>query len=163
MEILEIRKFKDPILKKKCQKVEKIDEEIKKHIFAMVQIMQRNNGIGLAAPQVGILKRIIVFHSKINGNRLFALVNPEIIKMSREREIEEEGCLSFPGIFIKIKRAKNVVVEGLDINGEKVRISAEGLSARVFQHEIDHLNGIIFLKRLGFREKLKMNIKKLLK
>ena len=125
--------------------------------------MKENEGIGLAAPQVGQLKRIIVVHpieertieekSKIKPQ---VFINPKIIKKSREAIIDEEGCLSFPGLFLKIKRAKGVEIETQNEKEEKIRIEAEGLLARIFQHEIDHLDGILFIDRLSFWQKLKL-------
>ena len=156
MAILEIKKYPDPILRKKSQEVEVVTEEIKKLGQDMLETMLANQGIGLAAPQVGVLKRIIVVQTE-KGPQIF--INPKIIKKSQETIIGEEGCLSFFGLFLKIKRAKEVEVEALDENGEKISLKAEGLPARVFQHEIDHLEGILFIDRLSFWQKLKFKLK----
>ena len=160
MAILEIKKFNDSVLKKKCRKVGKIDEEIKKLIVDMTQTMVKSNGIGISAPQVGVLKRIIVIRTNLSGEGFFELINPKILEKSKETEIIEEGCLSFPGVFLKIKRPKTIEVEGLDINGKKIRLMAKGFSARIFQHEIDHLDGILFFNRLSFFKRLKFKLKK---
>jgi len=159
MAILEIKKFNEPVLRKKCEKVKKVDEEIKKLIVDMVQTMKEEQGIGLAAPQVGVSKRVIVVQTDLEGRRILALVNPKIIKKSQEKEKDEEGCLSFPGIFLEIKRAKEVEVEGLDIKREKIKLKAKGLLARVFQHEIDHLDGVLFIDRISFWQRLKIRKK----
>lgn len=147
MALLEIRKFGDPGLKKRSEEVDKITPEIKELIFNMKETLEQVRGVGLAAPQIGELKRIIIVEKE-------AFLNPEIIKKSKETEINEEGCLCLPGIYLKIKRAKEVEIKALDINGNKVEIKAEGLPARIFQHEIDHLNGILILDRISFWQKL---------
>jgi len=159
MAILKVRKYKDPILRKKGSKIKKVDEEIKKIIVDMVQTMEKDGGVGLAAPQVGISKRIIVVDTDLKGQRILALINPEIIEKSKEKDRDEEGCLSFPGIFLEIKRSKKVKVKALDINGEKVELSAQGLLARVFQHEIDHLDGILFIDRLNILKRILFKLK----
>jgi len=159
MAILEIKKFNDPVLRKKCEKVKEVDKKVIKLIVDMVQTMKEGQGIGLAAPQVGVSKRVIVVQTDLGGQRILALVNPKIIKKSQEKEMDEEGCLSFPGIFLEIKRAKEVEIEGLDIKGKKIKLKAKGLLARVFQHEIDHLDGILFIDRISFWQKLKIRKK----
>lgn len=159
MAILEIKKFNNPVLRKKCEPVLKVDKKIKKLIVDMVQTMEKNQGIGLAAPQVGVLKRVIVVRTDLKGQQILGLVNPNIIKKGRGKKIDEEGCLSFPGVFLKIERAKKAEVEGLDINGKKIKIKAEGVLARVFQHEIDHLDGILFYDRLAFFQKILFNLR----
>jgi len=166
MAILKIKKYPDPILRKKCQEVKEVTEEIKNLGWDMVETMKKNEGIGLAAPQVSELKRIIVVQpirkrtpeerSEIKPQ---IFINPKIIKKSRETIIDEEGCLSFPGLWLRIKRAKRVEIEALNENGEKISLKAEGLPARVLQHEIDHLDGILFIDRLSFWQKLKIKIK----
>jgi peptide deformylase len=160
MAVLEIKKYPDPILRKKCEKVKEITPEIKELAKDMIETMQKNEpeGIGLAAPQVGELKRIIVVQL---GEEPAVFFNPKIIKKSREKEVMEEGCLSLPGLWLKIKRAKKVEVEAIDKNGKIIKIKTEGLPARVLQHEIDHINGILFIDRVGFFQRLK--IKKSLK
>lgn len=159
MAILDIKKFNEPVLREKCQKIGRVDKKIKKLIIDMAQTMERDQGIGLAAPQVGVPKRVIVVKTSLRGRRILGLINPKILEKSPETEISEEGCLSFPNIFLKIKRAKQVEVEGLDINKKKIRIKARGVLARVFQHEIDHLDGILFFKRLSFIKKVRFKLK----
>ncbi len=159
MAILEIKKFNDPVLRKKCKEVRKIDKKTKKLVVDIVQTMKKNQGIGLAAPQVGISKRAITVQTDLKDQRILVLVNPKILKKSKETETGEEGCLSFPDIFLKIKRAQKIEIEGLDINGEKVKIKAQGLLARVLQHEVDHLDGILFFNRLSFIKKIGFKLK----
>ena len=159
MAILQIKKFNEPVLRKRCREVRKIDRKIKKLAVDMVQTMKENQGVGLAAPQVGVLKRVIVIQGDFEGRQILSLINPKIIKKSKDEIVGEEGCLSFPGIFLKIKRAKEVEVEGLDIRGKKIKLKATGLFARAIQHEVDHLDGILFFNRLDFFRKLKFKLK----
>lgn len=139
-----IRQEGDEILKKKSREVEVIDDKTKELIEDMVETMHKYNGVGLAAVQVGILKRIIVIDIYEEDTPIVKLVNPIMIKQKGEREVEE-GCLSFPNKYAKVKRPTDVVVEGLNENGKKVKIKATGLLAQALCHEIDHLNGITFV------------------
>jgi peptide deformylase len=145
MAVLPIRKYGDPLLKKTSKRVKKIDKEIKKLIFDMIETLHNAGGIGLAAPQVGVLKRIIV--ADIPGWENIVLINPEIIKLEGEIE-EEEGCLSLPGIVGEVVRAERAFVCGESTEGALKEIEAEGLLARVLQHEVDHLDGILFIDRM---------------
>ena len=148
--------YPNKILRKKSEEVgEEIDEEIRNLAREMVEIMVKEDGIGLAAPQLGILKRIIVVMTE-NGPEVF--INPVIVKKSKESETMEEGCLCFPGVFLKIKRAKMIEVEALNLQGEKIRMKTEGLVARIFQHEADHLDGILFVDRASFWQKIKLKL-----
>ncbi len=156
MATLDIKKYPESILRKKCQEIKEITPEIKELILNMAETMLKNQGIGLAAPQVGVLKKLIVV--RIEKGPL-AFINPKIIKKSKETEIGEEGCLSFPGIWLKIKRAKGVEIESLNEMGEKICFKTEGLPARIFQHEIDHLDGILFIDRLNLWQNLKFKLK----
>ena len=147
--------YPNKILRKKSEEVGEVNEEIRILAGEMVEIMVKEDGIGLAAPQVGILKRIIVVMME-KGPETF--VNPRIIVKSKETEIMEEGCLCLPGVFLKIKRAKMIEVEALNLQGEKVRMKTEGLVARIFQHEADHLDGILFVDRASFWQKIKLKL-----
>ncbi|PJA01099.1 peptide deformylase [bacterium (Candidatus Gribaldobacteria) CG_4_10_14_0_2_um_filter_33_15] len=149
--ILELKHYPDPVLKKKAKKIKEFKEEDRKLIKDMIETMYKNKGIGLAASQVGISKRIIVVDVG-QGPKVF--VNPEILK-KQGREISEEGCLSVPGKFLKIKRYKEISVKALDENGKEFKIKADGLLSCCLQQEIDHLNGILILNRLSFWQKLK--------
>ncbi len=144
MAIRNIRQEGDEILKKKSREVEVIDEKTKELLEDMVETMHKYDGVGLAAVQVGILKRMIVIDIYDEKTPIIKLINPKIIKTKGEREVEE-GCLSFPNKFAKVKRPVEVVVEGLNENGEKVKIKAVELLAQALCHEIDHLNGITFV------------------
>lgn len=152
--ILEIKKYSNPILKKKCEEVKEITPEIKKLIEDMTETMKQKQGVGLAAPQIGILKRVIVVETE-NGVKGF--INPKILKNTRKTEIIEEGCLSFPNLWLKIKRWKEVEIEALDGDGKKIR--AEGVWARILQHEIDHLDGILFIDRISRLERFRIRKK----
>jgi len=151
--MLEIKKYPDSIMGKKCQEVEKIDDEILKLIEEMKKKMIESEGVGLAANQVGIGKKIIIVQTEKDPE---AFINPKILKKSRETEISEEGCLSLPGVRLDIKRAKEVLIEALDIDGKFLQIEAKNLPARIFQHEIDHIEGRLIIDRISFFEKLKI-------
>lgn len=148
MAILEIRKYPDPVLRKKTQALKGITEADKELIKDMIETMKAADGVGLAANQVGVSKRIFVFNPSTDEWRADALINP-IIKKQRGREVFEEGCLSLPGISEKVSRFKHIQVEGLDINGKPYQFEAEGLLARIIQHEIDHLNGVLLIDRIN--------------
>lgn len=143
---------KDPVLKKKSEPVREINQQVKDLCFEMKEIMEQSQGIGLAAPQVGELKRIILIQTK-DGIKFF--INPEIIQKSDEVEFGEEGCLSLPGLTLKIKRPKEIKVRAMDLEGREVEIAAKDLTARIFQHEIDHLEGLLIFDRVGFWQKIK--------
>ena len=147
MAIRNIRQEGDELLKKKSREVEVIDEKTKELINDMIETMHKYDGVGLAAVQVGILKRIIVIDIYDEKTPIVKLINPVILKQKGEREVEE-GCLSFPNKFAKVKRPVEVEVEGLNENGEKVKIKAVELLAQALCHEIDHLNGITFVDRM---------------
>ena len=143
MGIRNIRKENDEILKKRSKEVEVIDEKIKKLIKDMMDTMHKYDGLGLAAPQIGILKRIIVIDLYDDGP-CFALINP-VLEEAKGTQIVSEGCLSFPNTFGKVERPEEVTVTGLDENGKKTTIKATGLLAQALCHEIDHLNGKVFI------------------
>ncbi|HEX9060830.1 MAG TPA: peptide deformylase [Clostridia bacterium] len=153
MAIRNIREDGDEILRKKSKEVDIINDKILTLLNDMTDTLRDAEGLGLAAPQVGILKRVIVLD---DGNGLMQLINPVIVSESGEQE-ELEGCLSIPGRYGEVKRPMNVVVEALTPDGEKTVIEGEGLLARILCHEIDHLNGILFKDkalRLVTREEL---------
>lgn len=147
MAIRTIRQAGDEILKKKTKEVEVIDEKIVELVEDMIETMHKYNGVGLAAPQVGLLKRIAVIDLYEEGDGPVVLINPYIIKEEGKQTVDE-GCLSFPNQFAKIVRPKKVIVDALDINGKKVRIEAEGLFAQAISHEVDHLNGEVFIDKI---------------
>ena len=146
MAIRQIRMSDDEILRKQSRVVEVVDEKIKELLDDMVETMHKYNGVGLAGPQVGILKRVIVI-DLYDGSEPLKLVNPEIIKAKGEQEVEE-GCLSFPNEYAKIIRPKEVTVTALNEEGKKVKIFVKDLLAQALAHEIDHLNGILFVDNM---------------
>ena len=146
MAIREIRLNGDEILRKRAREVEKVDDKIKELLQDMLDTMHEYNGVGLAGPQVGILKRVIVI-DLYDGNEPLQLVNPKIIKEKGKQKVEE-GCLSFPNQFAKMVRPKEIVVEALNENGEKVRIEASDLLAQALVHEIEHLDGVLFVDNM---------------
>jgi len=152
--ILQIKKYSNSVLRKKCEKVKEITPEIKKLVEDMIETMKKEQGVGLAAPQVGVSKRVIIAETE-NGVKEF--INPKILKKSKETEIMEEGCLSVPNLRLKIKRWKEVEIESLDGDGKKIK--TEGILARILQHEIDHLNGILFIDRIGKLERFRIRNK----
>ena len=146
MAIRQIRLNGDEILRKKAREVDTVDDKIRELLHDMLETMHKYNGVGLAGPQVGILKRVIVI-DLYNGEEPLLLVNPKIIKSKGKQEVDE-GCLSFPNEYAKIIRPKEVVVEALNENGEKVKIVAKDLLAQALSHEIDHLDGILFVDNM---------------
>ena len=154
----------DPILRKKSDALEKVDNDIRKLLNEMLETMYSAPGIGLAAVQIGILKRLIVIDiskEKENKNPIF-MINPEIIHKSNKTSMYEEGCLSLPGHFAEIERPAECLVKFLDYNGKEKELNAEGLLSTVIQHEVDHLNGVLFIDYLS-KLKKDMIIKKLVK
>lgn len=143
MQIGDVVTYGNRVLRDRAQEVEELNDEIRELIEQMYRVMADSNGLGLAGPQVGVSKRIFTYDV---GEGPHALINPVILKRSGE-EIGTEGCLSIPGLQGEVPRAERIVVSGLDENGNKVRIKAQGLMARVFQHEIDHLDGTMFIDR----------------
>jgi peptide deformylase len=146
MTILNILTYPNPVLRKKSKAVDKVDAKIRKLIKDMIETMLAAPGVGLAAPQVGQNIRVIVVNV---GEGAFAVVNPKIKKKNKTFQTFEEGCLCLPGIVGPVERPSKVTVEGLDKNGEKIVIEAEGFLATVLQHEIDHLEGIIFIDKVS--------------
>jgi len=142
-----IIKYPNSILRKTAEKVVSFDDKIKKISEEMYKIMKESEGIGLAGPQVNIDKRIIIVGNLSNGEyNLY--INPEITSSSDSKEISEEGCLSLPDIFGLVKRSKKIYLKYNDLKGNKVKEKIKGLKAVVIQHEIDHLNGILFIDRV---------------
>jgi len=154
----------DPILRKKCEPLEKVDTDTKKLMDDMLETMYAAPGIGLAAVQIGILKRLVVIdisRDEEKKNPIF-LINPEIINQSKQTSVYEEGCLSIPGQFAEIERPAECTLKYIDYNGKEKELKADGLLATCIQHEVDHLNGILFIDYLS-KLKKDMIIKKLVK
>jgi len=150
MAILEIKEYGEPVLRGKALPLKEITPEILNLIKDMAETMYTDSGVGLAAPQVGVSKRIIIIDGEEDG--LIVLINPMIVKSEGE-VVAEEGCLSVPGIYSKVKRSSKVTVKALNENGDSIEITKESLTARALQHEIDHLDGILFIDRIGRMER----------
>ena len=145
--IYDIKTYGNSCLREKAERVEKIDVEVLQILDNMVETMQKIKGVGLAAPQVGINKRMFVID--VGDNKIRKVINPEILELSDEIEIIEEGCLSIPGVFKSVKRASRVKIKYLNEKGEEIIEEAEEFLARAFQHEYDHLEGVLFVDRLS--------------
>ena len=141
-----VRKYGDPVLRSKARPIEVFDDALRKEIARMGALMHDSLGIGLAATQVGALRRVLVYRVE-HDSPVNALVNPEIEWSGREKEWMEEGCLSLPGVHVDVERPVRVRVSAQDAGGEPILIEAAGLEARVIQHEIDHLDGVLILDR----------------
>ena len=160
MAILTVRKYGDPMLRRRAAPVESVTPELRTIIDDMVETMYDEVGIGLAAPQVGIPLRLMVVGAD-SGRGAQALINPVIVDQGGS-VTAEEGCLSLPGIFAPVTRAEWVMLEAQDVEGGPVSLKARGLRARVFQHEMDHLDGVLFIDRLDpmARDRIKRRIRK---
>ncbi len=144
--------YPDAVLRQQAEEVKNIDGQVHELIEAMKKIMYRYNGIGLAAPQVGYLQRIIIADA---GDGLLAIINPEIVQ-KEGREHKEEGCLSLPEVHVDVQRSAEILVRGLDVQGNEREMELKGLIARVVQHEVDHLNGRLIIDYAKTIERLKM-------
>ena len=152
MAILPICQFpRDPVLRQKAKRVSRIDKSIQRLIDDMVETIQQANGVGLAAPQVGIPLRVIVL--QMPEEEPMAIINPEIVKRAGE-QVVTEGCLSIPGYLGELKRSASATVKGRDRQGKAIRIKATGLMAETLEHEIDHLNGILYIGHVDSQDKL---------
>lgn len=147
MAIRIVRQEGDEILKKKSRPVEVIDEKIQELIKDMIETMHKYDGVGLAAVQVGVLKKVVVIDTYEEGSPVYVLINPEILEEKGAREVEE-GCLSFPNKFAKVIRPEKVKVKALNEKGEEIIIKANGLLAQAICHEVDHLNGKVFVDKM---------------
>jgi len=141
-----VRRFGDPVLRTKARPVERFDDALREEIRRMGVLMHDSIGIGLAAPQVGVSHRLLVYRVEPDSP-VQPLVNPEVEWCSREQETMEEGCLSLPGVHVDVERPLHVRVTAQDDRGEPIVVEASGLEARVIQHEIDHLDGVLILDR----------------
>ena len=160
MAVLNVRRYGDPVLRRRANPVGDVTPEIRRLVADMVDTMYDEVGIGLAAPQVGASIRLMVVGDESNRG-VQALVNP-IIAAQGGSVTAEEGCLSLPGVFAPVTRAEWVTLEAQDLEGKAIVITARGLRSRVFQHELDHLDGVLFIDRLEpvIRDRIKRKIKK---
>ncbi len=153
MALREIVTLPNPVLRRKARTVSKFNEALQVLIDDMVETMRQAPGVGLAAPQVGVSQRVIVVEYPENDQdeespkKLYAMVNPEIVKPSQETIAGIEGCLSVPGLVGEVQRAVEITVKGLNRHGQPMRVKVKEWMARIFQHEIDHLNGVVFTDR----------------
>ncbi len=161
MEILQVKVYPAPVLRERAEEVKNIGADTKSLVENMTETMYTYKGIGLAAPQVGISQRVITFDV---GEGLVSLINPFILEEEGE-EVFEEGCLSLPGIRTDVKRAKKILVRGVDLDGKERELEVGGLLARVILHEVDHLNGTLIIDRVSTirRRLLEGKIRKLRK
>ena len=143
-----VRKFGDPVLRASAVQVERFDDGLKAEIEWMGELMHDALGVGLAATQLGVLHRVLVYRA-FPEDPVTALVNPVLEWTSDELEVAEEGCLSLPAVHVEVERAARVRVRAQDETGQELEVEAEGLPARVIQHEIDHLNGVLILDRIS--------------
>jgi peptide deformylase len=153
MAVIPIRLVPDPVLKRKALKISGVDSSVRKLIANMLDTLQDASGIGLAAPQIGASLKLVVIHIPEEEQER-VLINPEVIKKTGEREIDER-CLSIPGYKGLVKRACNVTVKARDENFKEIRVKAEGLLAQALEHEIDHLNGVLYIDLVDSQDKIK--------
>ncbi|HEU4656479.1 MAG TPA: peptide deformylase [Capillimicrobium sp.] len=144
--LAQVRQYGDPVLRAEAREVEVFDDELRREVARMGRLMEDAMGIGLAATQVGMLRRLLVYRVE-HDSPIVALVNPRIEWSGDELETMEEGCLSLPGVNVEVERPVHVRVRARDEHGDEVRIEASGLEARVIQHEMDHLDGVLILDR----------------
>ncbi len=156
MAVLDIITLGDPRLRRKSAPLRRLDSRVAKLAEDMVDTMREANGVGLAAPQVGINERLIVvemptehFEDDPQAGKLYVVVNPEIVRARGEREVGDEGCLSIPGYVGEVERPTQVTIKGTDVRGNPVRVKAYDYLARIFLHEIDHLDGVLFIDHLS--------------
>ncbi len=140
----EIRTYGDPVLKSQSLAIENIDDKLVRLTDAMLDIMYDAPGIGLAAPQIGVQKQLFVYDI---GDGAEVLINPVVVESSGEW-VYEEGCLSIPGLYVEMVRPKEILLKGINIDGEEVSVEADELLSRLFQHELDHLNGVLMFERM---------------
>jgi peptide deformylase len=146
--LAQIRQYPDPALRLEARDVETFDDDLRRLAERMTGLMVDARGIGLAATQVGVLRRLFVFsRGEEEGEEATAIANPVIVEVGNERETDEEGCLSLQGVRVPVERAVAISLEGRDLTGGEVRLSLEGIDARVVQHEIDHLDGVLIIDR----------------
>ncbi len=159
MAIRKIRIYGDEVLRKKAKVIKKFDKQLNKLVNDMFETMYSASGIGLASPQIGLLKRLIIIDTYEEGEK-FAFANPKITWKSDESNVMKEGCLSIPGVEGEVRRSERIKIKANDpYTGEEVEKELSGLPARVFQHELDHLNGVLFIDHLTNDERMQLSRK----
>lgn len=149
MSVLKIEMLGSEVLRRRAAEIEGVDDDLRGLIRDMFETMYQAEGIGLAGPQVGVERRIIVVDVREEGSTPMALINPRIVEAASDTDKADEGCLSIPGVSGIVERPTRVVVEALSEDGELIRIEADGLLGRCLQHEVDHLDGVLFVDRLS--------------
>ena len=144
--LAQIRQYPDAVLRMRAREIERFDDDLVRLADRMAHLMHDARGVGLAATQVGVLQRLFVFQ-QAEADEVTAIVNPEITVKTEETEVADEGCLSLQGVLVPVERAIAVTIEGQDLRGEPLRLELEEMDARVVQHELDHLNGVLMLER----------------
>jgi len=144
--LAQIRQYPDAVLRMRARDVEHFDDDLVRLADRMAHLMHDARGVGLAATQVGVLQRLFVFQAA-EADEVTAIVNPEITERAEETEVADEGCLSLQGVLVPVERAVAVTIEGQDVRGEPLRLELEEMDARVVQHELDHLDGVLMLER----------------
>jgi peptide deformylase len=143
--LAQIRQYGDPALRMQAYEVEGVDDDVRRLAERMIALMEDAQGVGLAATQVGVLRRVFVFVDGENGPRV--LVNPRVVEQADETEPDAEGCLSLQGVKVPVERSLRLVLEGIDLDAKPVHLELEGYTARVVQHELDHLDGVLIIDR----------------
>ena len=146
--LAQIRQYPDAVLRMRAREVERFDDDLVRLADRMAHLMHDARGVGLAATQVGVLQRLFVFQPA-GDEDVTVIVNPEITERAEETEVADEGCLSLQGVLVPVERAVAVTIEGQDLRGEPLRLELEEMDARVVQHELDHLDGVLMLERTG--------------
>ena len=147
-----------PVLRRAAAPVEAFDEELEKTVAAMFELMFQSRGVGLAAPQVGLKKRILVLNDESDPKKTelnLVLINPKIVGRTGKRGKAEEGCLSFPGIYAEVERPERCTVEAADLSGKRTTVEYDGFRSRIIQHEYDHLEGVLLVDRMSPADKLR--------
>jgi peptide deformylase len=144
--LAQIRQYPDPALRLAAREVEQVDDDVRRLAERMISLMHDAHGVGLAATQVGVLRRLFVFHTHDDAEPR-AVVNPKLVDPSKEKATEDEGCLSLQGVLVPVERSVRVTLQGLDLDGNEVSYDLDGLAARVAQHESDHLDGVLIVDR----------------
>ncbi len=143
--LAQIRQYPDPVLRLKAKEITSFDDDLRRLVTRMRQLMKDAHGVGLAATQVGILQRVFVFQR--DEEDVVAIVNPVVVERGEETDVADEGCLSLQGVLIPVERLLTLTVEGSDPDGEPLRLELEGHPARIVQHELDHLDGTLIIER----------------